>query len=698
MANKKMLQIAGGALVALGAAVGVFKLTATPGTTYYVLQGGGSRYSSAVPSGQCNATANVTYAVALAAAPAGQTTNLNCALGEYRYAFDDQSYNSYSGTGWVFKSGDTLVVGPGQWAVGYDAPPGSCSGTGCGAGWTWCDGGQGGCQNPPIPAGTAAQHTRILAACALTNNCTQANMTQLYGRYGIGTPLDLSGAQFVDVIGFEITRHSNCIWFGVPTVPSGCSNQNPGADFDSDGIHTNNQTHDVLLQDMWIHGHTGRGIKGPIGAGPVTCERCDIAYNGAAGWDFDDGNATPIPAGAVWNFLDSVIEFSGCNQDYPNQGQAISCYGQSNGGYGDGVGTPAGTGLNVNVNNSIFRNNTQDGIDLGHIDTGGPYTIAIINSQAYGNNGGQFKWGGQVKSVDFENNMAIANCLRMSAPLTGQPATYNANLGDFCRAEDGVSFNFIQGTQVIFKHNTIVGYAPTLFDMQCWAVAPSTCNTASLDFENNIVLGYDNPGTYNLGGKVGGPGGFFVSSGALPPPILKNNTWYGVHGYVCAATETCASPQFVNQPVFTKESDLDNFNIALASGSPSIGQGATSSVIVPPPPVVTPVVPTITWKTPNSVSTGTILSTNQLNATASTSGKFVYSPAVGTILATAGTTTLSTTFTPTDTTNFAVAKASVSLTITASSKPASVTCTTPLTVTLTPNTSGAFTISTSGCK
>jgi len=56
-------------------------------------------------------------------------------------------------------------------------------------------------------------------------------------------------------------------------------------DYDSDGIHTNTGTHDVLLQDMWIHGHPGRGIKGAIG-GVVTCERCNIAYNGGAGWDF----------------------------------------------------------------------------------------------------------------------------------------------------------------------------------------------------------------------------------------------------------------------------------------------------------------------------------------------------------------------------------------------------------------------------
>jgi len=68
-------------------------------------------------------------------------------------------------------------------------------------------------------------------------------------------------------------------------------------------------------------------------------------------------------------------------------------------------------------------------------------------------------------------------------------------------------------------------------------------------------------------------GAFVVSQGKLPPPRLKNNTWYGMKDYACAATEECVNPQFVNQPTFTKESDLDNFNTALAPSSPSVGQG-----------------------------------------------------------------------------------------------------------------------------
>jgi hypothetical protein len=77
--------------------------------------------------------------------------------------------------------------------------------------------------------------------------------------------------------------------------------------------------------------------------------------------------------------------------------------------------------------------------------------------------------------------------------------------------------------------------------------------------------------------------------------------------------------------------------------------------------------PTITWATPASISSGTALSTTQLDATASVPGTFVYSPVAGTILA-AGGHTLTTTFTPTDSTNYATATATVTLTVTSTTQ------------------------------
>ena len=77
---------------------------------------------------------------------------------------------------------------------------------------------------------------------------------------------------------------------------------------------------------------------------------------------------------------------------------------------------------------------------------------------------------------------------------------------------------------------------------------------------------------------------------------------------------------------------------------------------------VTKDTPTITWPTPASIAYGTPLSADQLNATASVPGKFVYIPAAGAVLG-AGTHTPLVTFTPTDTTNYNAVRAAVSLTV-----------------------------------
>jgi hypothetical protein len=72
---------------------------------------------------------------------------------------------------------------------------------------------------------------------------------------------------------------------------------------------------------------------------------------------------------------------------------------------------------------------------------------------------------------------------------------------------------------------------------------------------------------------------------------------------------------------------------------------------------------TISWPQPASIAYGTVLSTMQLNATASVPGTFVYTPAAGEVL-TAGIQTLSATFTPTDSTDYNMAQTTVPLTVT----------------------------------
>ena len=85
---------------------------------------------------------------------------------------------------------------------------------------------------------------------------------------------------------------------------------------------------------------------------------------------------------------------------------------------------------------------------------------------------------------------------------------------------------------------------------------------------------------------------------------------------------------------------------------------ATASVLLQ----VNQATPTITWTTPAAIPYGTALSGTQLDATASFTGKFVYSPAAGKVL-TAATQTLSVLFTPTDHVDYSSATDTVTLVV-----------------------------------
>jgi hypothetical protein len=68
--------------------------------------------------------------------------------------------------------------------------------------------------------------------------------------------------------------------------------------------------------------------------------------------------------------------------------------------------------------------------------------------------------------------------------------------------------------------------------------------------------------------------------------------------------------------------------------------------------VIAKATPVITWANPVDITYGTTLGASQLNAGASTSGSFVFTPAAGAVLQAGSGRILSATFTPTDTTNY----------------------------------------------
>lgn len=589
---------------------------------WYIRPNGGTRLSTDMPSGQCNGMYDVDYSAGVSP---------NCAFNDFRYLYDSRGYNNSS---WVIQGGDTVIVrgcasGPNSVApncrIGWDSP---------GDGGTWCiGGGDGGCQ-PPIPSGTSSQHTRILgqnyAACVIPTTTTAGNTSQLFGGFGLYTTLPLFGAQYVDVQCLELTSHINCHEFGDtgggPISLQGCdrSPSSTQPDYVDYSTVTGNDTHDVLLQDIWMHGNANLGVRGPIG-GTITATNVSIGYNGMGGWWTDDGNSTQNINGVLnWNYV--TLEWNGCVQQYPivNTIPALYCFDQGTGGNGDGYGTQAPAIMDFTCNHCIARYNMQDAWDNGHVSNS---AMSWINSIAYGNEGGSYKSGNN-QSYTMINDISIGNCNRTASPMPGAPSTYNLYLTTQCRAAgDQNSFNWDRianpTATTTIEFSTFSGYGATIIDNQ-FASGVGPCPGCVFTFRNNVILGYANT-NYNAS-QAPGMWNSFV------PTTQDHNLFFGTRYCVAVSgdiSSTCAlSPLLINQPVnpITAEAQMDNFNYAPTASSPLVAAGATISGVTldyagttrPNPPgvgareYVVPVLQTITV-TPSS-GTVTVGATTSFNA------------------------------------------------------------------------------------
>ena len=533
-------------------------VSATPmlATTWYVRKDGGTRYSEHARSGQCDGKGDAAYP--------GKGVNQHCAFGDYRYLYDDQhTYPAPAPSSWAISGGDTVIIdNTKEWRVGHQQ--------GAGPNDPWCQGTGGPvCFNPVVPAGTATQHTRILGRAY--QGCQEGKKTQLYGGYGVWEVLNLSSTQYVDVECIEVTTHGECIVHASPN-PDPCHTTFPMSDYASDGIAIDSKTNNVLLQDVYIHGVTDSGIKGHLD-GAFTLVRTIISTTGSTGINFDDGNTERDSPTGVLKMSYSGVNFAGCNQEYPasHTVPVRYCFDQNSATNGDGLGTANTGGIDLLIDHSQFFYNTEDCIDPGHVDTG-RHTLVISDSLFYGCSGASYKWGPNFISATVTNNLSLANCSRMSAPLNGAPATYNKYLSLFCRAGDGISLNFRQGGTALLANNTIVTYAPTALDIDCW---DSSCSKSVLKFINNLVFGYDRPSIHSLLSRSSGPAGFYFGK-SIGTVIRRNNLYHGIRNIKCptgSPGERCDDPRFTSERTFSKEEDLDNFNFHLSSSSPAIHAG-----------------------------------------------------------------------------------------------------------------------------
>jgi hypothetical protein len=357
----------------------------------------------------------------------------------------------------LISGGDTLIIGPGSYRMGFGAP----GAQNCESDYPW------GCHMPPIPSGPSpATPTRILGAGWDTGSVAPP---ELWGAERSDLILNLTDSSNVEVAWLEITDHSGC----VESHSGGLAcnrDQYPYGDWAPVGLYAEDSAN-VLLHDLNIHGLAVTGVH----AGRLkdwTVERVRIAGNGWAGWDGDllgDDANTGTMVFRYW-----TVEWNGCGETYPDE-QPAGCWAQTAGGYGDGVGTGT-TGGHWIIEDSRFLYNTSDGLDLLYARLPDS-RIEIRRTIAQGNAGNQIKTTGP---AIIENCIVVSNC----AYFEGQPFTHHV---DPCRAlGDTLSFDLRAGDRVSVVNSTISG------EGDCLVVAEpegSTDGSERVVLRNNIFQG-----------------------------------------------------------------------------------------------------------------------------------------------------------------------------------------------------------------
>lgn len=495
--------------------------------TYYV------RTDGAAPP-TCNGTADA----AASATP-------NCAWNNMQWAIPP----GYSGDGAkpvVLQAGDTLVIDAGTYSEGYGTP-----------GATACQ------QSYPYSCTLQG----MLPANVTIEGASCSAPPVLWGTGGRYEMLNLSGSSGVTVKCLELTDHSMCIYSYQPTTNTGgvtaCAANGtaqvnePSA---QNGIMISG-ANNLTLQDLNIHGFSQYGIVAGLLTGTTTVTNVTLRANGWGGWDGDLGGANSSDSGTL-TFTDLNVSWNGCAEAYPAT-TIVGCWGQAEGGYGDGF-AEAKTGGTWIVTHSVFAHNAQDGLDLLYADGTGSVTVDHVT--AWDNAGNGVKTAGP---ATLTNSVVNGYCDDWTGfPIAGDDSSGVA--GTMCRAEGtAVVMEFNATNQkVTLSYNTITGVGDTLFVGGGSDYSYTPDSTDVVTFSNNILLGQTSVVPKDSGGLTALD--WYSDSTYAGIVNYANNIIWNVKGAFCPDGNICKDPLLKNE---TPQA----FDPTLLSGSPAIGTavGAT---------------------------------------------------------------------------------------------------------------------------
>lgn len=390
----------------------------------------------------------------------------------------------------LIAGGDIVVIGPGEYMMGINAIGDQAPNTGS------CSGGTGTftCMMAAIPSGPDAAHPTTIIGKNWDTKATPP--PTLWGAGRTDHILNLTRSNNIVLRYLDITDHAQCGYNFTANPSLMCNRTIAPYGYQADyGIYATDSSN-VLLKDVNLHGLA----SGALHAGRLTDWTLDtvkIEGNAFNGWNGDVGHGaygsgTDSSMHGTITVRNSKINYNGCVENYPLTGVypdiAIGgCYGQGQGGYGDGLGMYYTEG-NWILQDTEIMHNTQDGLDLLY-HTGQAGTVTIQRVRAEGNAGQQLKFGA---SASVENSAIVGNCnFFFNNPLATQSGFSHCRAAGTAIATQG----WRSGHYVTIANSTIIGPNKIFIEVGSGSAAANaagsgnvTGNAASIIYDNQFAV------------------------------------------------------------------------------------------------------------------------------------------------------------------------------------------------------------------
>jgi len=508
-------------------------VTPAGATTYYVRTDGGD-------ATQCTGLANAAYP--------GSGSGVACAWKNPQYAIPP----GYIGDGTPaprIAAGDTLVISPGTYPMGYGTPGAES----CKSNYTYA------CVLDAYTGRYLPNNITITGA----NGGLCPSMPVLWGSGHQQDLIDVTNTSGITISCLELTDHATCTEWNTnykAGVVAICSNSPPTNLGAQDGIEVYNtptgpspgtrHTNNLILTNVYIHGFTHDGIHVGGLTGTTILDHVEICCNAESGWDGDIGEGGTSSNSGTILIKNSGIDWNGCSENYPAVGTMATCVAAEQGGYGDGLGTYA-TGGNWRFINDHFLHNTSDGLDLLYADGTGSVFVDRVTSE--------FNLSQQVKvngPGTVQNSVINGDCSEFTG-MGPVPAERCRALGNAVELDNNAA-----NQTLTFQNNTVTGNGDCLIDSGPGSGAVGGFDPVSsdvLNIKSNILLGQvsylgKNGGAYTCG---------FYTSGVPTVNFTSNILWH-YRNNTCGNGLTCVDPLLKNETGAS-------FDATPLTGSPALG-------------------------------------------------------------------------------------------------------------------------------